>query len=73
MAVGPKLPPLPEARLGLFFAGSLLLADVTGTVVGDFGLHMFRTLVLLAGVAYWLFCVYRLHRIVNELESGYPI
>ncbi len=73
VAVGPILPPLPEVRLGLLFAGSLLFADIMGAVVGDFGLHMFRILVLLAGVAYWLFCVYRLHRIVNELEPGYPI
>ena len=72
-AVGPILPPLPEARLGLLFAGLLFFADVTGTVVSSFDLFMFRFLVLLAGVAYWFYCVDRLHRIVNELEPDYPI
>lgn len=65
--------PLPEARLGLIIAAVLFFADVAGKVTAEFGLTMFRFLALILGVFYWLHCVYRLHKIIREIEPDYPI
>jgi uncharacterized protein with PQ loop repeat len=67
---------LPKAWIGFIFAIAFFIAEVIEVVRGneeltDVAPHFL--LISLTGMAYWLFCVYRIHKVLREMDSLYPI
>ena len=70
----PKSSP-PWVWVGFLFAGAFFMIGVIMVILGvDEGtLTLVLTPVAIAGFIYWLFCVHRIHKILNEVSGNrYP-
>jgi hypothetical protein len=69
----PLVSPLPPVGFGFVFAGAFLAAEWVqlkqGKAIGPWTL-----LAGLGGVGFWMFCIYRFHKILRQLSpEPYPI
>jgi hypothetical protein len=67
---------LPWVWVGFILAFVFLVSEFLFFVpnVDPAALEIFLVVVVLSGLAYWLFCIYRFHKILNEMSpSGYPV
>jgi hypothetical protein len=65
---------LPMAAIGFAFAGAFITAEIVETSQGIEGVWPFTVAIGFLGLAYWLFCIHRIHKILREgSASKYPI
>jgi hypothetical protein len=76
----PSRPPavrLPRVWVGYLFAAGFFLVTLIDVILDPTAggrVTVVSFLAWLPGFVYWLFCVYRLHRVLNDATSGtYPI
>ena len=70
----PKSSP-PLVWLGFLFAGAFLFIEIAYVILelDERAIGALLTLVLWAGVMYWMVCVYKIHKVLRELTHGaYP-
>ena len=70
----PKSSP-PWVWVGFLFAGAFLLIEILFVALDldERSIDLFLRLILFAGGIYWLACVYKIHKILEELTRGrYP-
>ena len=65
----------PWVWVGFLFAGAFLLIEILFVALDldEQSIDLFLRLILFAGGIYWLACVYKIHKILEELTRGrYP-
>src|ERR1051326_6697604 len=69
----PKSSP-PWVWVGFLFAGAFFVIGVVMVIAGvdEATLTLVLTPIAIAGFIYWLFCVHRIHKILNEINRSYP-
>lgn len=67
---------LPHVWVGFLFALAFLVAEFVEVFTGneEATVTIPTLLIGIGGWVYWLFCVYRMHKVLEELTGGgYPI
>ncbi len=66
---------LPKVWIGFIIAGVFLLVELMGGASGNDmdDLLVYLVAIGLVGMAYWLFCVHRFHKILREMNKDYEI
>jgi hypothetical protein len=64
---------LPHVWLGFIFVFLFFASEIIEAFQGYERIGPFTLLSSLGGMIFWLFCVYRFHKVLNEMNSSYPI
>ena len=65
---------LPKIWIGYIFAGTFLLAEIIEAYRGYVDkISPLLILISLSGIAYWMFCIHRFHKILNQMDISYEI
>jgi hypothetical protein len=65
----------PWVWVGFLFAGAFFVIGVTMVILGvdEQTMTVYLTPIAIGGFIYWLFCVHRIHKILNEItRNSYP-
>jgi hypothetical protein len=65
----------PWVWVGFLFAGAFFIIEIAFVVLGldETGINLILTLIVIGGWVYFTICVYRIHKILNELtHNRYP-